>query len=186
MGKLLDKALLFSMKAHEGQTRKADDKPYVLHTMEAAVIAGTLTKDENVIAAALLHDVVEDAKVTPAELVSEFGGRVAELVASETENKRDGTPPTQTWEIRKSESLEILRNTTDEGVKILWISDKLSNLRSMFAGVRREGDAFFDHFNQKDRKKHEWYYREIAKALDSLKDTEAYGEFMYLIDETFK
>lgn len=186
MGKLLDKAILFSMQAHEGQVRKAGKKPYVLHPMEAAVIAGTLTNDENVLAAALLHDVVEDAGVTPQEIKEQFGDRVAELVASETENKRAGTPPAETWLDRKLETLAILRDTDDEGIKILWLSDKLSNLRSMFSGVKEQGDEFFNNFNQKDKKMHEWYYRTIAEYLGSLKDTAAYGEFMFLIGETFK
>jgi (p)ppGpp synthase/HD superfamily hydrolase len=173
------------MKAHSGQTRKAGGSPYVLHPMEAAVIAATLTRDEDVIAAALLHDVVEDAGVGIEEIREKFGSRVADLVSSETENKRHGTPPEQTWQVRKEETLKTLKETDDEGVKIIWLSDKLSNIRSMHAGVRREGDAFFNAFHQKDKKMHEWYYREVASALESLKDSDAYGEYMFLLDEIF-
>lgn len=185
MGKKLDCALEFAMKAHEGQIRKSGGAPYVLHPMEAAVIAGSITSDEDVLAAALLHDVIEDAGVSMDEIARKFGARVAELVASETEDKLPGTPRELTWKKRKDDSLKILSETDDEGVKIIWLADKLSNARSMHAGVRREGDAFFNRFNQKDKKMHEWYYREIAKALLPLKNTDAYAEFEFLIGEIF-
>ena len=54
--------------------------PYILHPLEAAVIVGTMTDDQNLIAAAVLHDVVEDAGVTIEEIEAKFGKRVRELV----------------------------------------------------------------------------------------------------------
>ena len=168
MGKMLDSAIEFAIKAHAGQVRKADGSPYVLHTMEAAVIAGTLTRDEAVIAASLLHDVIEHTWATTDEIRELFGDRVAALVEAVTEDKMTDLPPKETWRLRKIHSLRSLFDTDDDGVKIMWLANKLSNLRSMAVGVRAEGDDFFKKFNQTDKELHEWYYREVQKALLSL------------------
>ena len=58
MGEILNKAIVYAVKAHNGQVRKGTQVPYILHPLEAASIVGTLTTDEEVIAAAVLHDVV--------------------------------------------------------------------------------------------------------------------------------
>ena len=98
---LVSEAIAFAVKAHDGMRRKKSEAPYILHPMEAAVIVGTMTDDQNVIAAAALHDVVEDAGITLQEIKERFGKRVWELVSSETEDKRADLPPEETWCIRK-------------------------------------------------------------------------------------
>ena len=116
MMELVSEAIAFAVKAHDGMRRKKNEAPYILHPMEAAVIVGTMTNDQNLLAAAVLHDVVEDADITLEEIEEKFGRRVRELVESETENKRADLPPTATWRIRKEESLEVLKNTDDIAV----------------------------------------------------------------------
>ena len=106
---LVSEAIAFAVKAHDGMRRKKSSAPYILHPMEAAVIVGTMTDDQNLIAAAALHDVVEDAGITIEEIEEKFGKRVRELVESETENKRENLPPESTWRIRKEESLDALK-----------------------------------------------------------------------------
>ena len=61
---LVSEAIAFAVKAHDGMRRKKSNAPYILHPMEAAVIVGTMTDDQNPIAAAALHDVVEDAGIS--------------------------------------------------------------------------------------------------------------------------
>lgn len=182
---LLDEAIIFAAKAHSGMYRKGDKTPYILHPMEAAVIAGTMTEDAEIIAAALLHDTVEDTAVTLEEIRGKFGSRVAEFVACETENKREDLPPDATWQIRKEESLEILRNTDDIGVKIMWLSDKLSNMRSFYRKYEKYGDALWQDFHQKDTDKQFWYYNTIADLLADLKEYEAWKEYRWLVNKVF-
>ena len=110
---LVSEAIAFAVKAHDGMRRKKSEAPYILHPMEAAVIVGTMTDDQNLIAAAALHDVVEDAGITIDEIEAKFGRRVRELVQSETEDKRADLPPEETWRIRKEESLRVLKETED-------------------------------------------------------------------------
>ena len=138
---LVSEAIAFAVKAHDGMRRKKSESHYILHPMEAAVIVGTMTNDQNLIAAAALHDVVEDANITLDEIEAKFGKRVRELVQSETEDKRADLPPASTWRIRKEESLSVLKNTDDIGVLMVWLGDKLANMRSVYRDFKVEGGS---------------------------------------------
>lgn len=181
-----EKALSFAMKAHSGQVRKGTNVPYILHPIEVATIVSTLSEDQNVIAAALLHDTVEDSHITLDEIQEHFGFRVRELVASETEDKKRDRPSHSTWMERKEESLKLLKETNDEDVKRLWLSDKLANMRSFYRMYREEGDALWDHFNEKDPRKQKWYYTEIKNVLSDLENTAALREYNELVSFIFQ
>ena len=182
---LVSEAIAFAVKAHDGMRRKKSDAPYILHPMEAAVIVGSICDDQSLIAAAALHDVVEDANITIDEIEERFGKRVRELVASETEDKRADLPPTDTWRIRKEESLAVLRNTDDIGVLIVWLGDKLANMRSIYRDFKVEGNAMWQRFNQKDVNEQAWYYRSIAELTRRLSETSAWIEYKTLTELVF-
>ena len=182
---LVSEAIAFAVKAHDGMRRKKSEAPYILHPMEAAVIVGTMTDDQNLIAAAALHDVVEDANITIDEIEEKFGKRVRELVESETEDKRANLPPTETWRIRKEESLEVLKNTDDVAVLIVWLGDKLANMRSIYRDFKVEGIGMWQRFNQKNVDEQAWYYRSIANLTERLSDTSAWLEYKTLTELVF-
>lgn len=183
----LNKAIKFATDAHDGQTRKLRTTPYILHPLEAASIAATLTEDEDIMCAAVLHDTVEDTSVTMEDIKREFGDRVAQLVAMETENKRKHLSPECTWKIRKEESLQHLKESNDKAVKLLWLSDKLSNMRSIFDSYVKVGDELFNEFHEKDKKQHEWYYSTIAELLRPyFENTGAFKEYSELVNYVFK
>jgi myo-inositol-1(or 4)-monophosphatase len=182
---LVTKATIFAVKAHDGMKRKTNKNPYILHPMETASIVGTMSESQELIAAALLHDVVEDAGVTLQQLELEFGKRVAELVLSETENKREALPACATWEVRKQEAVDLLKKTTDTDIKKLYLSDKLSNMRSFYREWRLLGDDMWQKFNQKNKEKQEWYYRAIAEATSELSAFDAWQEYSFLIEKIF-
>ena len=184
---IFDEAIKLAVSAHSGQTRKTDTVPYILHPMEAAVIAGSVTDDLDVLAAAVLHDAVEDTSISLDEIASKLGERVAQLVAAESEDKRDGRPPEETWKLRTEETLAELAKTTDRDVKILWLADKLSNLRSIQLALAKEGEAAWQRFHQHDPKEQGWYYRSVADLLrDELKDTQAWQEYDALVKAVFE
>lgn len=183
---LVSRAVIFAVKAHDGMHRKNAVTPYILHPMEAAAIVGSMTDQEETIAAAVLHDVVEDTPVTMDEIEAQFGPRIASLVGADTEDKREHLPPEQTWRIRKEESIAYLRRTTDREEKILFLGDKLANMRSIYQQWRANGDAMWQIFNQKDPAQHGWYYRAIADAIPELKDTLAWQEYDGLIRSVFE
>ena len=182
---LVSEAIAFAVKAHDGMRRKKSESPYILHPMEAAVIVGTMTDDQNVIAAAALHDVVEDAGITLQEIEERFGKRVWELVSSETEDKRADLPPEETWCIRKEESLSVLKNTDDIAVLMVWLGDKLANMRSIYRDFKVEGVQMWQRFNQKDEKAQAWYYRSIVDLTERLSGTSAWLEYKTLTELVF-
>ena len=182
---LVSEAVAFAVKAHDGMRRKKSESPYILHPMEAAVIVGTMTDDQNLIAAAALHDVVEDAGVTIEEVEERFGKRVRELVESETENKREDLPPAETWLIRKEETLAVLKNTDDMGILMLWIGDKLANMRAIYRDFKVEGVAMWQRFNQKDVNEQAWYYNTIVEYTSRLSHTSAWLEYKTLTELVF-
>ena len=185
MDDILDRAIRFATDAHAGQLRKMADTPYILHPMEVASIIATMTKDVEVMAAGMLHDTIEDCHV-PADVIREqFGPRVYALVMSETEDKLPGLSPSGSWLTRKQDSLLVLENTPFPEVKILWLADKLSNIRSFVREHERRGDAMYELLNQKDPAMHAWYYRSVAKAMPELSDTDAYREYTSLVEKLF-
>lgn len=181
---LLDKAIVYATNAHSGVYRKGSKIPYILHPMEAAIIAASMTCDEEIIAAAVLHDVVEDTPTTKEQLATEFGKRIAELVCADSENKREERPAAETWEIRKQETLDRIPDASrDEQIIIL--ADKLSNLRSIWLDYLAVKDELWNKFNVKDKSKHCWYYTGIAERLDKVKSTNAFREYSDLLVAVF-
>ena len=182
---LFDEAVVFATQKHSGQRRKGSDAPYILHPLEAAAIVGTMTDDQETLAAAVLHDTVEDTDTTIEEIRGKFGKRVALLVLTETEDKRPGVPEEQTWQIRKQETLAILEMTKDDAVRMMWLGDKLSNMRSFFQLHLREGDAMWNRFNQKDPSMQLWYYNTLISYLEPLSRFDAYKELKMLTSAVF-
>ncbi len=184
---LTERAMVFAVKKHAGQKRKGSGIPYAAHVVEAMAIAAGITEDEEVLAAAVLHDTLEDTSTTRGELDSLFGPRVGALVAAESENKREGLPAEDTWEIRKRETLAHLAGASVQ-VRIIALGDKLSNIRAMARDHRVLGDELWERFNQKDPRMHGWYYGSIAKVLgedDSIRKTPAFAEYVGLCREVF-
>lgn len=180
---LFSQAIAYAARMHEGAVRKGTAVPYIVHPMEAAAIAATLTTDPSVLAAAVLHDVIEDCGVSEAELAAQFGARVAHLVMSETQLQRGD--PRETWESRKREALEKIA-MGDREVKILALSDKLSNMRAIRRDYHRLGAALFARFNQHDPSMHAWYYRSCRDLLkEELGNTEAFEEFRGHVEDVF-
>ena len=181
----LNEAIVFATECHAGQVRKLAHTPYILHPLEVAAIISTMTSDEDIMIAGLLHDTIEDCGVDPREIKEKFGARVSALVQSESEDRLSDRPPEDTWKQRKEESLLMLGLTKDRGVKILWLGDKLSNMRSFCRESQRRGDEVWQHLHMKDPAMQRWYYQTIADNLTELSDTAAYQEYTQLITKTF-
>lgn len=177
---LLDRAILFAVQCHAGIERRGKGFPYVVHPLEAMAIAATMTSDQDVLAAAVLHDVVEDTDVTLDDLRARFGDRVAALV--ETESDKPGKR--EDWRARKEESLKRLSEASRDG-KIVAMGDKLSNMRAIARDYTTEGESFWKRFYIKDKSVHGWRYHALVDALSSLSDTYAWQEFNFLVNRIF-
>lgn len=181
----LNEAIGFATRCHAGQMRKMANIPYILHPLEVAAIIGSISDNEDLMIAGLLHDTVEDCGTDPRLIRETFGPRVAALVQSETEDKLSDRPPAETWQERKEESLLMLRHTKDRDVKILWLADKLSNIRSFYREHQKNGDAMWQNLHQKDPAMQGWYYKTIAEDISELRDTAAYQEYVALVESIF-
>ena len=182
---LLDHAIIFATKAHSGTTRKGTNVPYIVHPIEAAAIVSAMTDDEEVIAAAVLHDVIEDTEATREDLLARFGRRITDLVMNESEDKRRNLPAALTWKTRKQETITFLETEADTDAKMLALADKLANLRAIYRDQCIIGDKVWERFNEKDKNMNAWMYRSIAAALEELRDHPMWQEYNRLVEEVF-
>lgn len=186
---LLDHAIIFAVKAHHNTERRGKGFPYIVHPMEAVEIVASITPDQELLAAAALHDTIEDTDVTVEQIRAEFGERISELVHAESD-QIDGEVFTgggneeETWHARKQAAIDRLAAASHDA-KIVAMGDKLSNMRAIWRDYQTRGDELWNIFHVKDKASHEWHYRGLAASLSELSDTFAYQEFVRLIDEVF-
>ena len=182
---LLETAVNIANKAHSGQTRKGSEIAYIIHPMEAAAIASSILiqldmYDENIVAAAVLHDTLEDTELTVADLKEYCSQKTVDLVLVQSEDK------SKSWKERKQHTIETLKNSTrDIDVLIVHLADKLSNMRSINRDVNIIGDELWDRFNQKMKSEQGWYYKSILENLVGLEDVEEYKEYKLLTEKVF-
>ncbi len=182
---LLDRAIIFAVHAHAGTERRGKGFPYIVHPMEAVEIVATITPDQELLAAAALHDTVEDTDVTVEELRAQFGERIASLVASESDVMPEGMSEEESWHSRKQAAIDRLAAASHDA-KIVALGDKLSNMRAIARDYAVKGEKLWNIFHTKDPREHEWHYRGLADSLRELSDTFAFQEFESLINQVFK
>ena len=181
---LLDRAIVYAVKAHHNSERRGKGFPYIVHPMEAVEIVATITPDQELLAAAALHDTVEDTDVTVEDLRREFGDRIADLVHSESDIQTEGVSEEDSWHDRKQAAIDRLAHASHDS-KIVAMGDKLSNMRAIYRAYMTQGDELWKIFHVKDKTSHEWHYRGLAQSLSELGGTFAYQEFVTLIDKVF-
>lgn len=140
----VERALRVAIEAHAGQGRKgAPDEPYVIHPVHVAMMLARIGADDIVLQAALLHDVIEDCDgYDEARLASDFGPRVAGIVAELTEDK------SRPWAERKQAGIDAVARYTTEAA-LVKAADKLHNLESMARAlaVAPELEVFWSPFH---------------------------------------
>ena len=181
---LLDRAIVFAVRAHAGTERRGKGFPYIVHPMEAMSIVATMTADQELLAAAALHDTVEDTDVTVEQIRAEFGDRVASLVAEESDAFVEGVPAEDSWHWRKQAAIDRMSRASRDA-KMVALGDKLSNMRAIARDYAVQGDFLWNLFHVKERGEHEWHYRGLAEALRELDGTFAFQEFERLINQVF-
>lgn len=180
---VVEKAIRTATSAHRRQKRKGSDLPYIAHP---AAVASILVRagfdDDAVIAAAWLHDVVEDTPTTMDEIRAEFPPEVSRIVDAMSERKTDSSGEKISWQDRKA--LHIARmQAADSETKAIMLADKLHNLISMRDDAASDPPGFWDRFNASRKDLLTYYRRMIATAegLDGL--DELRSECRRLIDE---
>lgn len=184
MTDIFDRAIVFATKAHKGVNRKGNSLPYIIHPLEAATVVATMTEDKELLAAAVLHDVIEDTDFSYEDLKKEFGKRVADIVLAESDDKKSDDEYKKQWFETKTKTMERLKNS-ERDVKIVALGDKLSNMRAIYSDYEKYGDDLWQKFQIKEKSAHAWHYRTLAAALSSLKGEKAYAEFEGLVNALF-
>jgi (p)ppGpp synthase/HD superfamily hydrolase len=128
---------------HAGQRQKVNGHPYVEHPVLVASDVGEAGFDPEMIAAALLHDIVEDSDTTVAEVRERFGDRVANLVDAMTDEAVDVEP----YERRKEMHRERVLDAGGEAAAI-FAADKLNNVRALRSAYAEEGEEVAKRFKQ--------------------------------------
>lgn len=177
---MIEEAIAFATRAHEGQFRKGTKRPFIVHPLEVGRIVATMTDDEEIISAAILHDTIEDCEgVTQEEICREFSERVAHLVVQESEDK------SKTWMERKSATIEHLKKAPKE-VQMIALADKLSNMRDIDRDYPVCGEELWNRFRMKDKNTIGWYYKGIFTSLkEAMRGVPAFEEYTKLVEKHF-
>ncbi|HEX8947034.1 MAG TPA: HD domain-containing protein [Candidatus Paceibacterota bacterium] len=174
-GPLVEKALVLALKAHEGQTRKEASTPYIVHPVRVAILLARYGFDDVIVAAGLVHDVVEDTSVSLEDVRRELGEEVAALVAPVT---HDESLP---WEERKKAYIESV-HAASEGAKAVSVADKIANAESLLAAHAREGSAVWRHFNAGKEKKL-WFEESMLTMLQESWQHPLVGAYAQAVQE---
>ena len=174
---LVDRAIGFAARAHQKQRRKIGDVPYIAHPVAVAFMLQEMGCDEAIVVAGLLHDAVEDTKVTIEEIRDKFGEEVASIVAGCTE------PPKKVykWEERK---LHMIRALVDAplSVKLVAAADKYHNLSHTLYTANERGKSIWWRFGR-GIEQQAWYYRNVSQSiLANVPEPERYPVFQRLLD----
>jgi|SRR5690625_3816061 len=156
---MIDLAIVTAATYHEGQYRKGGtNTPYISHPFSVGMLLLKEKCTDEVVAAGILHDTLEDTELTYGKLLDLFGERVATLVVAASE--MDKSLP---WIERKQQTIDALPDLDNDAIHII-VADKLHNLRSMRHDLEIHGEQIWRRF-KKGKKEQYWYYQSIVTAL---------------------
>ncbi len=164
---LVFQAIEFAAQKHRGQFRKGTKLPYIIHPLNVGRTLIEAGCDDEVVAAGILHDVLEDTGTQAGELETHFGQRVRQIVEWESEDK------SLPWRARKETTIARIQGEAPLEVVLVACADKLDNIRAIRADFEAIGDRVWERFNQdcngfsSVRDKQAWYYRGLALAFQS-------------------
>jgi (p)ppGpp synthase/HD superfamily hydrolase len=161
----IKKAIQFAARKHEGQFRKESEPlPYITHLFSVALLVAEGNSDEDVVAAALLHDTIEDTDTSAEELEQHFNERVALLVASVTEpHEQNGEK--LSWKKKKVLYIQQLETAPLEAVQIS-AADKIDNIESKLEAFLDEGPGLLARWKQ-PIEEYVWYHGEVLRIAQT-------------------
>lgn len=177
---LIDYAIYFATKAHNGQKRKSEnDVDMIFHPFTVAMILQRENASTNCVIAGVLHDVVEDTKYTLEDIRNEFGEEIASIVDEVSEKKE------LPWKERKQEAIERVKNASIEG-KLVECADKISNLECLYALYEEQGEEVWKSF-KKPREEQKWYYTNMYEAvmMNTDKTSQLFDRYKKILEKLF-
>ena len=164
---IVSKALVFATEHHQHQHRKGTKIPYMAHLLNVCKLVAENDCSDEVLAAALLHDVVEDTEVTIEQVEATFGKHVAEIVRGATELdklEKKAIEKESSWLARKEHTIHFLQYEANTDQLLVSGADKLDNLRSIVYDHKKIGEKLWTRFNA-SKEQTAWYYTSIATIL---------------------
>ncbi|MEK7538929.1 MAG: HD domain-containing protein [Patescibacteria group bacterium] len=146
---LIERAVALAVRAHDGQMRKEAPMPYIVHPIEVGLILARHGFSDVVIAAGIVHDLVEDTNITADELRHLLGDDVTDIVVPVTHDD------TLSWEEKKKAYIESVRGAGSEA-KAASLADKIANAYSLIAAHQAQGSTIWSYFNA-GREKKIWF-----------------------------
>ncbi|MFR9482175.1 HD domain-containing protein [Corynebacterium amycolatum] len=176
-GRLM-RGIATASRAHDGHYRKGSGVPYISHPMAVMLIAASVTNDEDVLLAALFHDILEDVpeNYSRAEMEDEFGPRVVEIVEGVT---KDSSLPS--WQERADAYLEQLSRGSAESI-IVAAADKFHNLSQTLEDLDREGHSLWRRFRSTPSQQLWWYTSVRNVIAERLPDMPLLADLSVLIE----
>ena len=157
---------------HHTEFRKGTDIPYMAHLLGVAALVmgeagGRVLVTEDMVLAALLHDVVEDhgGMTRLLEVEQRFGANVARMVKGLSDSFAEGQQPKDEWKKRKSEYIERLRYEPDD-VLLISAADKLYNAKAILDDFNEIGEAIWERF-KRGADEQLWYFDELLAIYES-------------------
>jgi guanosine-3',5'-bis(diphosphate) 3'-pyrophosphohydrolase len=181
MNKLLEAINLASFW-HKDQKRKVDKTPYIAHPIAVGMILQSITDNENIVVAGILHDILEDTKIEQEIIKNKFNPDVLNYVISVTEDKS-----ITDWRIRKENYIKAIENEI-HNVKLISAADKYHNLYTLLNDLEAYGDTIWENF-KRGKEQQCWYYQalyNIYNADSEINQLKIITEMKVLIDNIFK
>jgi (p)ppGpp synthase/HD superfamily hydrolase len=176
---IVEKALQIASKSHEGQYRKNTDIPYITHPVAVGMMLLNSGYREEIVAAGILHDTVEDTPLTLEEIKREFGEKIAEIVEGSSEP--DKSLP---WKDRKEHTIKYLK-TAAEDIRAVVCADKLHNIRSIIRDYQQVGEEVWSRFNA-GKEQQKWYYTNVVDSLGAHSSFELLTELQAEVNRLFR
>lgn len=172
---LYEKALTLAATAHKDQVRKHDSSPYIVHPIMVARILEYHGFPEEVVAAGLVHDVLEDTDYSQIDVAGMLGDKVATIVSAVSEDE------TLEWEKRKEKYVKDVVAAGEE-VWAVSLADKIHNAQNLITHSELVGPEIWANFNRgKDKKI--WFEELVYEGLSAVWTHAMLDEYRRLIDK---
>ena len=159
------KAYDIAKQLHAGQFRKITREPYITHPVAVAEMVRDNGGNQSTIAAAYLHDVLEDVpnSYSKDNMLNDFGHEVTDLVDYVTETKLDNNGLELPWKQRKVAYISRIKKAPKQA-QLISLADKVNNIRSMLDGYQTLGSAVWTNFKAPAVEQF-WYYSTLNQIF---------------------
>jgi len=154
----IEYAIYFATKAHKGQKRKIEDIDMIFHPFTVGMLLQRNGCEEEVVAAGILHDVVEDTSYTFEDIEEEFGEKVKSFVYDASEPDKS-----LSWEERKKHTIEHIKGAP-LGSKLIVACDKINNLEDLYESIQKYGEEQSYNSLKRGKDLQKWYYSTVYES----------------------